>query len=76
MVEKLMQVPSIHEISVKGQRILDSLPEEVGEEHFTDMGDYIEFFRLSQYNYDVIKFKNEITKGVPRWKVRTQVEAS
>ena len=42
------------------------------------MGDYIEFFRLSWYNYDVIKFKfkNEITKGVPRWRVRTQVEAS
>lgn len=47
MVEKLLQIPNIHEISVKGQRILDSLPAEVVEEHFgkpvvieVDSGDY------------------------------------
>ena len=47
MAEKLMQVPSVHEISVKGQRILDSLPGEVVKEHFgqfiaieVDSGDY------------------------------------
>ena len=47
MAEKLMQVPSVHEISVKGQRILDSLSEKVVEEHFgqfiaieVDSGDY------------------------------------
>jgi hypothetical protein len=34
VVEKLLQIPNIHEISVKGQRILDSLPAEVVEEHF------------------------------------------
>ncbi len=47
MGEKLMQIPDLHEISVKGQRILDSLPEEVVEEHRgkpivieVDSGDY------------------------------------
>lgn len=47
MTEKLMQMPRIHEISVKGQRILDSLPEEVVEEYFgkpivieVESGDY------------------------------------
>lgn len=47
MAGKLIQAPSVHEISVKGQRILDSLPEEVVEEHFgqfiaieVDSGDY------------------------------------
>jgi len=47
MAEKLMQVPSVHEISVKGQKILNSLPKEVVREHFgrfiaieVDSGDY------------------------------------
>lgn len=34
MVEKVEQLPDIHEISVKGQRILDSLSEELEEKHF------------------------------------------
>ncbi|MCR4405262.1 MAG: hypothetical protein NUW06_08345 [Candidatus Acetothermia bacterium] len=47
MAEKLMEAPSVHKISAKGQRILDSLPEKVVKEHFgqfiaieVDSGDY------------------------------------
>lgn len=47
MVEKVKQLPDIHEISVKGQRILDSLSEELEAEHFgkpivieAESGDY------------------------------------
>ncbi|MFQ5794299.1 MAG: hypothetical protein ACE5JP_04525 [Candidatus Bipolaricaulia bacterium] len=47
MTQQVQELPDIHEISKKGQRILEAIPKELAEEHFgqfitieVDSGDY------------------------------------